>query len=191
VFFNEHWVPYDERADYLLDADVGVSCHLDHIETEFSFRTRILDYLWAGLPIVCTDGDSFGELVRAEGLGRTVPAGDVGALAEALIDLLSDAEALRQTSARVTMTATRFTWASTLDPLLRFARSPRRAPDLVAAKGAARLSTTRVTPVPKDFDAKHDLALARAYLRDGGVGELARRMGGRLRRVTGEHFGST
>ena len=40
-------MPYDERADYLLDADVGVSTHFPHIETEFSFRTRILDYLWA------------------------------------------------------------------------------------------------------------------------------------------------
>ena len=45
VFFNEGWVPYAERADYLLDADVGVSTHYLHIETAFSFRTRILDYL--------------------------------------------------------------------------------------------------------------------------------------------------
>src|SRR5664280_3299763 len=46
--------PYTERSDHLLDADVGVSTHFDHVETEFSFRTRILDYLWTGLPIVAT-----------------------------------------------------------------------------------------------------------------------------------------
>src|SRR4029077_10583123 len=46
VFFNEKWVPYAERQNYLLDADVGVSTHFEHIETTFSFRTRILDYLW-------------------------------------------------------------------------------------------------------------------------------------------------
>ncbi|HZL05624.1 MAG TPA: glycosyltransferase family 1 protein, partial [Coriobacteriia bacterium] len=44
VFFNEEWVAYETRADYLLDADVGVSCHYPHVETEFAFRTRILDY---------------------------------------------------------------------------------------------------------------------------------------------------
>ncbi len=48
VFFNEEWVPYDERQNYLLDADVAVTTHFHHVETEFSFRTRVLDYLWAG-----------------------------------------------------------------------------------------------------------------------------------------------
>ena len=47
---TEDWVAFEDRQNFLLDADVGVSTHLDHIETEFSFRTRILDYLWAGLP---------------------------------------------------------------------------------------------------------------------------------------------
>jgi glycosyltransferase involved in cell wall biosynthesis len=56
VFFNEAWVAYDERQNYLLESDLGVSTHLDHVETAFSFRTRILDYLWAGLPVVATGG---------------------------------------------------------------------------------------------------------------------------------------
>ncbi len=75
VFFNEGWVEYEDRQNYLLESDVGVSTHLDHVETEFSFRTRILDYLWAGLPVVATGGDSFAELIDERGVGRTVPAG--------------------------------------------------------------------------------------------------------------------
>src|SRR5206468_8785633 len=90
VFFNEGWVPYEERQNYLLEADIGVSTHLDHVETAFSFRTRILDYLWASLPIVATEGDSFATLIEAEGLGLTVPAQDVGALETALLPLLDD-----------------------------------------------------------------------------------------------------
>jgi hypothetical protein len=49
VVFHEQWVPYDERVDWLTDADIGVSLHRHHLETELSFRTRVLDYLWAGL----------------------------------------------------------------------------------------------------------------------------------------------
>jgi hypothetical protein len=56
VFFND-WVPYAERENYLLEADVGVSLHRDHLETHFAFRTRFLDCLWAGLPIITTRGD--------------------------------------------------------------------------------------------------------------------------------------
>src|SRR5439155_970178 len=40
VFFGTGWVPYDERAALLLEADVGVSLHADDIETRLSFRTR-------------------------------------------------------------------------------------------------------------------------------------------------------
>ncbi|NJP07416.1 MAG: glycosyltransferase family 4 protein, partial [Chloroflexaceae bacterium] len=56
VFFNDHWVPYTERGRYLLEADIGISTHLEHIETRFAFRTRVLDYIWAGLPMVVSDG---------------------------------------------------------------------------------------------------------------------------------------
>ncbi|NEC93107.1 glycosyltransferase, partial [Streptomyces sp. SID12501] len=98
VFFNDDWVPYETRADYLMDADVGVSCHYPHVETEFSFRTRILDYLWAGMPFVSTEGDGFADLVRERGLGRAVPPEDVDALADALAELLTTAGAA--TSAR-------------------------------------------------------------------------------------------
>jgi glycosyltransferase involved in cell wall biosynthesis len=63
VFFNENWVDYAERHNYLLEAAAGVSTHMSHVETTFAFRTRILDYLWAGLPMIVTEGDSFAELV--------------------------------------------------------------------------------------------------------------------------------
>ena len=92
MFFNEQWVAYDDRQNYLLEADIGVSTHFDHVETEFSFRTRILDYLWAGLPIVTTDGDSFADLIARTPLGLTVPPEDVDALEAALYRLLDDDE---------------------------------------------------------------------------------------------------
>lgn len=88
VFFNDSWVDYDERQNYLLDADAGVSTHFDHLETEFSFRTRILDYLWAGLPTITTSGDFFAELVAEQHLGAVVPAKNVEALSEAIEEVL-------------------------------------------------------------------------------------------------------
>ena len=77
VFFNFGWVPYAERGRYLLEADVAVSAHFDDIETRFAFRTRFLDCLWAGLPIVTTRGDTLGELIVASGGGSAVDVGDV------------------------------------------------------------------------------------------------------------------
>ncbi len=78
VFFNEGWVPYNERQNWLLDADCGVTTHYEHVETTFAFRTRVLDYLWAGLPIVTTSGDSFADLVLRGRFGRRRAAGGPG-----------------------------------------------------------------------------------------------------------------
>ena len=89
VFFND-WVPYADRWRYLIEADVGLSTHHDHLETALSFRTRMLDYLWAGVPIVCTAGDVFASLVKERKLGLVVGPGDVEELAAAIERLVDD-----------------------------------------------------------------------------------------------------
>jgi glycosyltransferase involved in cell wall biosynthesis len=176
VFFNREWVDLDDRQNYLLDADVGVSTHLDHVETEFSFRTRILDYLWASLPIVATDGDSFASIIRDEGIGEVVPAGDVDALEQALERLLSDAEAAQRCRENIERLAPRFRWSVCLEPLVEFCRSPRRAhdvacPDLQKGAALSRLATGR----------RRDVQIALSYLRAGALGPVVRRVRHRIR----------
>jgi hypothetical protein len=142
VFFND-WVPYQERADYLLEADVGISLHLEHLETRYAFRTRALDYLWAGLPMICTEGDALADLVAGENLGRVVPYQDAGALAEAVLDLLAQ-PALRDSLAPgFARAACNYTWEVTTQPLLQFCQSPRVASD----RGRSLWSAPAARPV--------------------------------------------
>jgi hypothetical protein len=129
VFFNPGWVDYERRADYLLEADLGVSTHFEHVETAFSYRTRILDYLWASLPIVATEGDSLSRLVTSNGLGLTVPAEDVDALAIAIQRLRNDRSLYDTCRSNVQALAPQMTWEHALAPILEFARRPRRAAD--------------------------------------------------------------
>ena len=103
-----HWLPPEKWGACLLEADVGLSFHPATIETRLAFRTRLLDYLWAGLPIVTAGGDVMGDLVAAQGLGHVVEPGNVQALAEALTALLVEpdararrAEAFRQAAGTV------------------------------------------------------------------------------------------
>jgi GT2 family glycosyltransferase/glycosyltransferase involved in cell wall biosynthesis len=141
VFFNEDWVQYDDRQNYLLESDVGVSTHLDHVETEFSFRTRLLDYLWASLPIVATGGDSLASLIETSGIGITVPPGDVDALEEALFRLLDDDSYRAQCREAIEAIVPAYHWSKVLDPLLEFCRAPSRAPDLVDPETAAMVGS--------------------------------------------------
>ena len=132
VFFNDGWVPYEERGSYLADADVAVSTHLAHIETHFSFRTRVLDYLWAGLPMVLTGGDTLSDGVAAAGLGVAVPPGDPAAIAAA-VDRLLDAPPERTA---VRAYGDRYAWALVAAPLRRFMADPRPAADRASRPGA-------------------------------------------------------
>lgn len=130
VFFNEGWVPYDERQNYLLEADIGVSTHFHHVESEFSFRTRILDYIWANLPIVCTEGDGFAQLVAERGLGLVVPERDPAALEEALWRLLTDTALAASARSALAELRVEFAWSRVLEPITSFCDAPCRAPDL-------------------------------------------------------------
>jgi hypothetical protein len=178
VLFNEDWVPYEERGNFFAEANAGVSTHHAHVETEFSFRTRILDYLWAGLPMVVTAGDTFADLVDREGLGVVVPAGDQDALEEALERVLYDEPFATAASANVAVVREAFRWNITLAPLRRIVNSPRRATDVEAAGGRQALADSLLGIVgdAQRFGRRRDLRLAWHYFRNGGPSEVLRRV---------------
>jgi glycosyltransferase involved in cell wall biosynthesis len=185
VFFNEGWVPYDERQDHLLDADIGVSTHLAHLETEFAFRTRVIDCFWARLPVVLTRGDALAQLVEARDLGIAVDPEDVDALADAIERMLLDADFRAACAANVDAVARELTWSKVLQPLIEFCRDPRPAPDRGQPAQAALLRRSPAVGVPPITGVRGALHLAGTHLRDGGVSLLARRITSRLRRVLG------
>jgi glycosyltransferase involved in cell wall biosynthesis len=182
VYFNEGWVDYADRQNYLLDADVGVSTHFEQLETTFSFRTRILDYLWAGMPVVTTGGDSFGALVAAEGLGVTVAERDVDGLAAALERTVYDSNFVAACRANVERVRRRFVWEQSLQPLSEFCAAPARAAD-------AGTDTRRIArrPLPPASRTGRDAARAWALWREGGAPLVVARATSRLRRRRGEH----
>jgi hypothetical protein len=184
VIFNYEWVPYDDRQNFLLESDVGVSTHLDHVETAFSFRTRILDYIWASLPIVCTGGDSLAALVEARGLGEVVPPDDVDAVADALVRLLRDDETAARYRENLAALAPELTWPRVLEPLVRFCRDPHRAADLVGDTRPYQPASRMPGIAPPAWGGlRGDLDLVRTYLAREGARGLLERIGGRVGRL--------
>jgi glycosyltransferase involved in cell wall biosynthesis len=183
VFFNEGWVDYVDRQNYLLEADVGVVCHYANVETRFAFRTRVLDYLWSGLPIVSTEGDYFADVIDREGLGLTVPAEDPVALEDALARVLGDPAEAEKYRARVRVVREQFRWTRAIEPLTQFCRNPRHAPDFDTS--GLVISGTRLT---SGMTIAKALRLCRHYYREGGPLEVARRIVDRARRKARERL---
>jgi len=135
VFFHDQWVPYQERQDYLLEADVGVCLHQELAETRLAFRTRLMDYIWAGLPMVVSAGDSLSEVVEGSQLGKVVSCGDAGQIAHAITGLLSLPDPREAYRERFEAVREQFTWMRAVQPLLRFLESPQRAADAITSAG--------------------------------------------------------
>ena len=122
VFFND-WVPYDQRQNWLLEADLALSLHQSSLESRFAYRTRMLDNLWCTLPLVATTGDVLADLIEREQIGITVPPGDASAVADAIVAGL---DKQRQTTFRANLEriAERHTWDAVAQPLLRWCANP-------------------------------------------------------------------
>ncbi len=126
IFFYE-WIPYEQREALLCEADIGVTLHPPHIETRYSIRTRVLDYLWARLPVLVSEGDVTSEWVKEYGVGKAVPPLDVEAVSQAIAQMLerpksswaSAFDPLRES----------LSWSQVVEPLRRYCLQAEYAPD--------------------------------------------------------------
>jgi glycosyltransferase involved in cell wall biosynthesis len=136
AFFNDGWVPYDRRADWLLEASCAISTHGAHIETQLAFRTRLLDCFWAGLPVVCTGGDELSGRIERDALGVTVPEEDPDAVASGLETVLDRGK--EAYSGRLRLAAEEYAWPAVAEPLVRFVTSSSQAPRLGSERQGRR-----------------------------------------------------
>jgi glycosyltransferase involved in cell wall biosynthesis len=140
VIFNEGWLPYDQSGSAMLEADIGVSTYYENLETHFSYRTRLIDFLWAGTPVACTRGDVIAAMVEERGLGFAVPEEDEDALAAALARLLDEPDLRARCRANLASMREELSWEHAMAPLVEFCRDPRpiargkwfRAPDITS-----------------------------------------------------------
>lgn len=134
------WVPTSELAGQYAGADAAVLADRWSYEAVLGTRTRMLDWLAAGLPIATTRVSEITEELGRRGLAATAACGDAEGLAKAILSLSRDREKARQMGLR----GRRFlreSWRAdvVLKPLLEWASAPTRAPDL-----------ERFVPVPQD-----------------------------------------
>lgn len=168
VFFYSDWVPYRERENCLLESDIGVISHFNHIENRFSFRTRIMDYLWAGLPIISTKGDCMSDLIEKHQLGIVVDYEDINGWANSILSLCNNKRLREKFSNNTARLIHKFTWDNVSQPLIDFCKNadkrrkvnekkvvlntPFPVEDLFKNKKIKKILVLRSSPVYQFFD---------------------------------------
>ncbi len=166
VHFGD-WAPYADWPHILQECDVALTLHFDTVETRLAFRSRVLEYIWAGLPTVAAAGDATSDLIAHYGLGVVTPLEDVAAVAAAIDQLLSEPHGARDAAFAVARQA--LSWERAAEPLVRFCCAPRRAPDRLWEPESA----TWTTPARNQHVA---LQAERDYWRDLAQGYAAGRI---------------
>ncbi len=124
------WRPASEVPAFYRQADVGINLDLLHYETVLGTRTRMIEMMRHGLPVVTSLGCELSEIVRDQSLGLTFPIGDAPAFAQCLLTLAADDAVHSAMSTRALHYATnQLSFAETTRPFRQWARAPYHAPD--------------------------------------------------------------
>ena len=139
----DRWVPYADRHRVLNRSAIVAVLHRPGAEADLSFRTRALDGLWAGVPLLLSAGGEVAAIARRGEWGAVVPPGDVD-LTSAAMDLLLGER--NQSRCRASLDEQRdgWRWSVVAQPLVealpRLPASPRSGLGPAAIRAASVLA---------------------------------------------------
>jgi len=118
------------------EADIGINIDKYHYELVFGTRTRLVEMIAWGLPVLTTVGCELSYLIRDNGLGLTFEIGDPAGMARALLDYAGALPTSREHYSERALSHFRehYSYHSTCEPLLKWLGKPCRAPDHDVAK---------------------------------------------------------
>ena len=102
-------VPMERLATLLAEADAGLVPSLPEPYLQYSLSTKLLEYVALGIPVIASDLATFRSHFT-DGALRFVPAGDVSALADAIVDVSREPDAAAERAAEALRQAAAYAW---------------------------------------------------------------------------------
>jgi glycosyltransferase involved in cell wall biosynthesis len=121
----EPWSPYEERAAFLDRFSLALITFQPSIETDLSMRTRIFDYLWAGLPVITSSAPWTDEILQRYDAGVVVRSNSAEDFATTIVEVLGDRRRYDAMTAGGREFVGDHQWPDVARPLLEFCRAPR------------------------------------------------------------------
>lgn len=124
VFFNEREAGAAELPSYLHHCAAGAMAEPATLESQTCWRTRYLDLLAAGRPLVLAGNDPLGDMMSLSGCALSSPCGDVDALAHSVKRLSEDTGLARTMGDAALALSRRMSWDSVMERYVRILASP-------------------------------------------------------------------
>jgi glycosyltransferase involved in cell wall biosynthesis len=134
------WLPWSAISSYYSESNVGVNIDGLHYETIYGTRTRLLEMMANGMPIVTSEGTELSYLLRDKGVALTFESGNWEQFGENLIQLAVNRELYRSMVDYVSKTAQQeFSFRETTRPLREWVQNPVSAPDKAGISRSERM----------------------------------------------------
>jgi glycosyltransferase involved in cell wall biosynthesis len=112
------WVQFHDRGNWYLDADMTILANQPGIENAVAWRTRVVDYLWARVPVATNGGDPIGEELIAAGAAVRIDAADPHRTAATIAAVLRDPQARAAMRERSGVLREKYLWPRAVAPLV-------------------------------------------------------------------------
>ena len=124
------WRPWSEVPQFYRESDVGINIDALHYETIYGTRTRLVEMIADGLPVITSLGAELSYLLRDRGAALTFEVGDWQGMGEQMVRLAAEPSLREQMAATAhEFAATVLSFAATTKAVREWVRQPRLAPD--------------------------------------------------------------
>lgn len=124
------WQPSSVIPGLYHQADVGVNLDASHYETMLGTRTRLVEMMHHGLPVITTLGCELSYIVKNQELGLTFRIGDAKMFSNQIRELARDDSMQKKLAKRARdYTRHELSFEQTTQAFLEWAREPNFAPD--------------------------------------------------------------
>jgi glycosyltransferase involved in cell wall biosynthesis len=124
------WVPWAEVAGYYGASHAGINIDAMHYESIYGTRTRLVEMLGAGLPVVTSLGCELSDLLGQYGAGLTFPTGAWTDMGNHILSLAGDKALCERMAERALHYANHeLSFYTTTAPVRKWANHPTQAPD--------------------------------------------------------------
>lgn len=134
------WQPWSEVNKYFQQSDVGLNIDAMHYETIYGTRTRLVEMIAAGLPVITSLGSELSYLLTESDAALAFRAGDWRGLAEQILILAKDGRRRDEMADKAAQyAANELSFYTTLAPVRDWVRNPQLAPDKIALSVRERI----------------------------------------------------
>ncbi len=129
-FMMNGWIAGEDVPNYFFEADIGINIDKNIYEVRLGSKSRILDWMRAGLAVLSSNVCELTEIMEREKIGYTFKSGDAKDLNEKIIYLASHQDEVKKTGIKGRDFGRRqFSFDITTKALQQWVYSPLFAPD--------------------------------------------------------------